>query len=292
MSATCLVPPHSLRQQLKERLGDLTMLPAVAAKAIVLADDPDCQIPQFASVVKRDVRLASEILTVANSPSFGGAGQIGNLEQAVVRLGFRCCKSLIFASCATSLMRRLPLHAEWVREVLWRHSNTTASAASFLNRSLDLGFQGEEFTAGLLHDFGRLLFATCVPEEFEKFDRLAFDEREVEHLDAERKATGINHAEFGAWFSESSGIPRAIVDVIQFHHVCPTTAELDPLVLLVQTADQLANFIQRGDMGSWLGSEPGAPLDALLAVTGKSRLKASLESIESRLIREVQLSIN
>ena len=238
------LPPEALRRSLYSRSDELSMLPAVANEALALAKDPNCTTGQFAAVVERDVELAAEILALANCPVFSAGASIANLRQAIVRLGFRQCRNLILTSSASSLIKSLPLEQEWMRELLWQHSFTTATACLHLNRTLNLGFQGEEFTAGLLHDFGRLLLAIAAPDSYADVDRLDFDESE-DVLQRERDLLGTDHAGFGAWFAKENGLPRSLNAAIRYHHQPDIEHEDERLIALVAAGDDIANHIQR-----------------------------------------------
>jgi HD-like signal output (HDOD) protein len=128
--------------------------------------------------------------------------------------------------------------------VLWRHSFTTAMISMHVNRSLNIGFQGEEFTAGLVHDFGRTLFAVSLPERFSELDSLEYDESS-ETLVHERAVVGTDHCEVGAWFATASQLPKALVDVIRYHHTPELATQNKLLVALTATADHMANHLQR-----------------------------------------------
>ncbi|MEM7558935.1 MAG: HDOD domain-containing protein [Planctomycetota bacterium] len=236
-------PPEHLREALMARADDLAMLPSVAMEALQLVKRPDCTSQEFAAVVERDVKLATDFIALANCVVFGGGAVVTNLRQAIVRLGFRQCQNLILTSSAASLMRSMPLAQEWAREVLWKHSFTTATTCSHLNRALNLGFCGEEFTAGLLHDFGRLLLALAAPELQPAADPLDFVES-ADTFARELEVLGTDHCLFGAWFATENGIPPALVEVIRYHHE-PLHAQIAPkLTLLVAAADHMANHLQ------------------------------------------------
>lgn len=236
--------PESVRERLRLKAGNLKMLPAIAMQALDIAKDPDCGIDEFSAVVERDVSLASDILRMANSLMFGGARPVMNLYQAVVRLGFRQCKSLIIAASFSSMMKRMTLQEEWVRESLWRHCFSTALIGLHLNRSLNIGFQGEEFVGGLIHDIGRMLFATCYPDEYTEIDPMTFEEG-PETLLNEQNLTNTNHCELGVWFARKNSLPDPLVDVVRFHH-CPERAvDNRRFVALVAVSDHMANHLQR-----------------------------------------------
>lgn len=285
MSTETCSSPDALKQTLLDRSDELAMLPAVALEALEMAKDPDCSTAEFASVVERDVKLATEILSLSNSVIFAASSSVSNLRQAVVRLGLKQCRNLILSSSAASLMKTMPLKQEWVREVIWQHSFRTASVCTYLNQALELRFDGEEFTAGLLHDFGRLLLAVAAPDEFESADPLSFDEDE-EFLSKERAVLGIDHCAFGAWFAEHNGLPKSLVASIQLHHLPETYHPAAKLIALVAAADHLSNHFQRNEeaAGYDVGLNRGAHA---LSKCGHPELLENAGGIAEKVLDEV-----
>ena len=88
-------------------------------------------------------------------------------------------------------MQKMSVEDAAHRERLWRHSFHTAILALHFNHSCGLGYQGEEFTAGLLHDFGRTLMAVCLPERSSELDLLDFDDS-PRLLEQERLLSGTD----------------------------------------------------------------------------------------------------
>ncbi|MBX3444974.1 MAG: HDOD domain-containing protein [Planctomyces sp.] len=237
-------PPEELIERLRRKLPTLQMLPAVATQALEIARQPDCSIAAFSGVVERDLKLAADILKMANSVLYSTGTPVASLHQAVVRLGFHHCRSVIVSSSYDSLTRTLGAEEQASRELLTRHGFLTAIFALRLNHCLHLGFQGEEFTAGLMHDIGRLLLSVAAPETFREADPLDFQETgELE--DREREAFGVSHAEFGAWFADQSDLPQPLVAAIRFHHAPKDAGTHRRLAALTAAADELANFVQR-----------------------------------------------
>jgi HD-like signal output (HDOD) protein len=233
-------PPERIRERLLSRGDDLCVLPAVANQALELARDPDCSIEAFSKLVEQDLKLASEILAIANSALYAPPSPISNLKNAVGRLGFRQCKNLILTSSLNSLMRKITLEQQWIRDVLWRHNLATAIHCHKLNEQLKLGFQGEEFTAGLIHDLGRTLLAVAIPEQFSEIDPLDFVEGEGT-LIHEQAVAGTDHCQVGAWFVHRSGLPISLYDVVLQHHEPESATRLTALVI---AADHMTNHLQ------------------------------------------------
>lgn len=220
------------------------MLPSIASEALAMSRDVDCTAVQFCNIVKRDISLATEMLTLANSAMFCGGSSISNLHDAIVRIGFKDCRNLIICSSTMSLMKKMPLDDRNLRKQLWKHSFATAATCSLLNRLLNLGYQGEEFSAGLLHDFGRFLLAIAAKDNFHAADSMDFCEH-GDVLQHERSVLGTDHCQFGAWFAEKSELPPCLVDSIRWHHQLETDNPNRKLIALVATADHVANFVHQ-----------------------------------------------
>lgn len=240
-----MVPPEELRIRLLNRTAGWQMLPDIAVKALAMARDPNCSIKEFSMVIERDPKLATEILRITNSAFYAARSPIMNLKQAVTRLGFAHCRNVILAASLGSAMRKLPLAEAWMQLVLWRHSVLTGMISMALNREFSLGFMGEEFTAGLIHDVGRSLFGVVAPDDFTAADPLDFEES-GDFLQRERQTLLTDHCELGAWFIAHNKLPEALVAVVGFHHSPELAAnEHSKLVAVTAVADHMANYLQR-----------------------------------------------
>lgn len=237
-------PPSVLSTRIKEVTSSVNMMPDVALKALEMARDPDVSVQTFAALIERDLELAMSVLKLANSPLYSLGQSTINLSHAISRLGFEQCRSLIIASSIESAMNSIGLEQAWIRDLLWKHSVMTGLIATHLNRHMRLGFRGEEFTAGLVHDFGRLLLAAAFPNTFSEFDFMDFDESTFS-IQRERDALGSDHCELGAWFAASQNLPVEIREVLRFHHAPELALNCPRLVAVITTADHMANHFQR-----------------------------------------------
>jgi HD-like signal output (HDOD) protein len=260
------------------------VVPAVALQALELAKNPECSISEFTSVVEKDVKLATDVLHLANCVFYSPTNPITSLRQAVIWLGFRQCKNLILASSIQSLMKKLTLSEEWIREILWRHSFVTARLAVALNKSLELGFDGEEFTAGLIHDIGRLVIASVVPQEFSQADSLEFNESEAT-LYHEREILEIDHCAFGAWFAGHNQLPTPLIHVVRYHHTPEKSPDVKSLVTLVALADHMANYLQRAEQADGY-LEIENPLIEMLSAILKRPIRQRFEDLAPELMAE------
>ncbi len=254
------LPPPALVARLKARASELQMLPAAAIEAMRVAKKPECSISEYSAVVERDVKLTSDMLKLANSALYCPTSPIISLHQAVLRLGLVQCQNLILTASVTSLMKRISLSQQEIRRVLSLHGFTTALLAMHMNQAFCLGFLGEEFTAGLIHDFGRTLLAITNPDEFFQFDPLDFEDS-MEQLNRERRVVGTDHTRLGAYYAINQQLPEPLQEVILWHHQPEMATLCQKLTALIAVSDHMANHLQRHNtrLGYDVSSNPFLP---------------------------------
>ena len=240
----CVELPSAIQDRIKKHTQALTMLPQHAISAMEHLDDPNVPAKIISEFIQQEITLAADILSIANSAIFSCDRPVDNLTDAISRIGASRCKNIIITSSIKSAMRQMDLEEEWIKEVFTKHGFLTAVIASRLNIELDCRFNGEEFAAGLIHDFGRLLLAVSFSENFAEFDPMDFDES-PEILTREECAIGTNHCDVGAWFVTKQGLPPALADVVRFHHTPENSLLSTKLTTLVACADHMASHYQR-----------------------------------------------
>lgn len=240
--------PRETAARLEQALSgsvQLPLLPTTAQRAMQLVRERDGSLADFARLIESDAALAATILKLANSPLYCWGRTITGLGQAVVRLGMQECQSLLLAVGVKSLAGSVPMALRPRCRMLWQHSFLTDCLCRLLSRELGLRHNGEEFTAGLLHDLGRIVIAMLVPDAFVAADPVTFEEDEGT-LDRERDLLGYDHCTVGAHFAEQSRMPRPVISAIRHHHLPGGGAVCRELVELVAAADELANKFHRG----------------------------------------------
>lgn len=238
------------------------MLPSIAQQALQIAKDPDCSIRDFSRLVEQDIKLATEMLRIANSSMYSGGRPVASLVDATMRLGLAHCKNLILTSSISSLIADFSLEEAWIRDALWRHGMATGVVAVNLNRALGTGFQGEEFTAGLMHDIGRILLAVAMPQQFLQGDPVDFVESE-DLLQKERDVFQTTHTDVGGWFAIGNNLPDCLIAAIRFHHAPLSAPAHRRLAALIAAADEIANYLQRNESAAGYSAADNHGIDLL-----------------------------
>jgi HD-like signal output (HDOD) protein len=234
-----------LRDQVFDLVENMPTMPDAATRAMAVANNPDSSLTELARLIEADATIATCLIRYANSALYSGGAPALKLPQAIVRLGLSQCKNLILSIGIKSLFRGMTGATKQQCAVLWHHGHVTGSLCRQINGVYRLGFEGEEFAAGLLHDLGRVLLVLADADCSTRAATMDFHE-DAGTLERERAAIGIDHCALGAWFAEHSQLPDTLIQTIQFHHESWTCDKPSQLVLLVATADHMANHVQLG----------------------------------------------
>lgn len=224
--------------------GELATLPATVVSLLdVLRDDTACA-DRVRQVIERDPALTANILKHANSAFYGSRREIGNVRDALVMLGNRSVASLAFLGGMAPVLRRDLLGYGLGRDDFWEHSLLTAAAASLASDRLTGGdLRCEAFTAGLVHDLGKLVLDGVLVAEGVC---LRAEGSAAADLARERAALGCDHAEAGALLAEHWGFPATLSVPIAGHHDVAGAADRDGLTRAVAAGDLLAHLAAAG----------------------------------------------
>ena len=136
-----------------EVVGDLPSVLAVASEMLRVASDPNSSADDLRAVVDRDPALSARILKVANSSLYSFSRRIETVQHAIALLGFRTITNIVLAAS----LREVFTHFGLAEKQLWEHSTLTGTVAARLTTHDAIDVDREEaFTAGLLHDLGKI----------------------------------------------------------------------------------------------------------------------------------------
>lgn len=236
-------PDHAAR--LKETIlsaGDLPTLPAIAVEVNRLAANPLASMSEIVRIIRNDPSLTAKILRVSNSAFYGMPRRIESLNMALVVLGMREINNLVTSISVFKAFPGRKGRAGLDRVKFWEHSAGCGEIARVLAGKLHLRLHGIEFTAGLLHDIGKIIFDLYFPDEYEQVQELNRD-KDLINTEAERQVLGVDHAEIGGWMGEHWALPSAIVEVMRHHHQPEQSPDSPVLTSVVHLADIIAKAV-------------------------------------------------
>lgn len=215
--------------------SELSSLPTTTMQMMKLLDDETVEASRVLDVIEKDPSLTANLLKLANSAFYGLRRQVGSAREALILLGNQTIVTLAFATSMGDVLRG-PLAAYRLnRNELWHHALGTALGATHL-ASLSGNQETREraFTAGLVHDIGKLLLNRPLKT---KLDQLPPDCGFSCLLEAESNILGYNHAEAGARLAEAWNFPPYLVTVIENHHGDPGESSEAELIRAVSAAN-------------------------------------------------------
>lgn len=215
----------------------LPAFPVSIVQLLGLLDNDRAQTGQISSVLRTDPSLTATTLRMANSTFYRCGEAVSDLDAAIRRLGTAKLVEVVAVSWfAARLPEVVPFYLERAED-LWRHS--VASAVICQRLASELGMPAAvAFTAGLLHDIGKVVLATA-PRVSQI--RLVCEPGESPR-DAERRIIGVAHDEIGGQLAKTWRLPAALGEAIRWHHQpsAAFTAETKKLATLVGFSSSVA----------------------------------------------------
>jgi putative nucleotidyltransferase with HDIG domain len=233
------------------RTQDLPTLPAAALKVIQQTYSSETTASQVAEALATDQALAARVLRLSNSAYYGLSRQISALQDAVVVLGMHSVRNLaLVASSYPWLSKPLKGYGLGPRQ-LWTHSFGTAVGAQLVAKRAHLPSADAVFTAGLLHDIGKVVLSVWLEDKISALYSLAVHEG-VPFDVAERKVLGFDHTEIGLYVAEQWNLPQPILDAIRYHHDPNAASPTSPVADAVHIGDYLTMMLGFGLGGDGL----------------------------------------
>jgi putative nucleotidyltransferase with HDIG domain len=217
----------------------LPSAPEVAQRMIAAVNREDVDTRQLTGLIAKDQALTARLLRMANSAFFAARTKVTTVQQAVTMLGFTRVRDIVLGLSVWSALDAKSVAGRRWRTTLWTHSTSVAAASKLLAERAGLD-GGAAFTAGLLHDVGKLVLGIRLGDSYWSMLDEAL-ERGVGSADVEREAFQCHHGLVGGWLLQVWQLPPLLVDAVAYHHD-PLVADYGvDLPLLVSIADRLVN---------------------------------------------------
>ena len=228
-----------LLDDIVRNLEDLPSLPAVVMELLTSIDQEDVDISVLAKKVSHDQALTAKTLRLANSSLFGLQVKVTTIQQAITYLGFQTTRNLITAAAVTGCFPqgRCPGFND---KAFWRHSIATAACSKVLARRVRFN-QDYAFTAGLLHDIGRLVLISRFPAAYQQVLQYR-SANDTYVLEAEQAVMGVDHVVAGVALAEHWNFSDTMKTAIAFHHD-PDAPGAGVLAAIVHVANAIVHAL-------------------------------------------------
>ncbi len=263
--------------------------PKSVQRILELSRDINCSPKELVAVIEKDPIMTMKLLRVLNSAYYSFPTQITSVNQCVVYLGLNTVKNMALSFAA---MGTLPHEnaAGFDMQRYLLHSLTTASLARLLSQKFPAinADPTDAYIAGLLHDFGKVVFAEFMTEEFKRVLQKS-EEESISLYEAEQEILGIDHTVVGAMLIEKWQFPSGISSLIKDHHASPPShSGIDACVFV---ANQISKQLGFPSSGYSMVEELPAELAARFGGSTLDELIARLGDL-SKLVEEATLYAN
>lgn len=227
-------------------IDTLRPVPQAALKILRMSQYSQCHITDITKELARDQVLSGQTLRLCNSAFFSGSLKIDTLNDAVLLLGEETLiKSIITAAVHNYYNQTGSSGYSLCRGGLFFHAVGVAALAEKIAEKTGLCPSKSAYTAGLLHDIGKVILDQYIADSAPLFfKRLA--QKTESLLSSEKKIFGITHCEAGAVLAKKWNFSDNITEAIQYHHLPETAKESQSLVFIIYLADLILEKFSAG----------------------------------------------
>jgi putative nucleotidyltransferase with HDIG domain len=237
-----------MQQRFTRGIRYVPTLPTVLSQILALLNDDNSSASDLEKIIVNDQALSSKVLAVANSAYYGFRHQILTVTRAVLALGYEEIRNICLGASLMGFLHPSTFRDQTSAELLWLHSLTVAEAARLVGQSAGSAEPDPAFTAGLLHDLGKVVLAAFFPEDVDSLKDLMLREA-LTYKEAE-KALDLDHGMIGKALGEHWDLPPQLSEVMGYHHDIISTLPYFNTVATVHVADFLARQMGLGHSGN------------------------------------------
>lgn len=202
-------PPYDI-DLLFDEVITLPSLPSTITRIMQMVNDPNCALSDVAKVIATDPPLAAKTLRLVNTAYYGLRQKVSSIEHAVVMLGVKVIKNLVFTATVFDSLKD-------EEGTYFRHSIACGLAMRALSEASLPPLTDDAFVYGLLHDIGKIVLQTFLPKEYASIEAL-MHERRLSAYQAEQEVLGVDHAQVGARLATTWKLADSLVQAIGAHH--------------------------------------------------------------------------
>ncbi len=236
---------EKFKKKLLKSMSNLPPMPQVVMKAQEVMADPSSSFKDLGTVIEADPAIAGRVLKLANSAYYGLRGMVSSIHQASVVLGFETLGELIAVVGAAGLLDNVLEGYGLESGFLWQHSLAVAFGSRIIAQKKFPTLENDAFSAGLLHDAGKIILNEHVQAKEKEFDTLLNGGKNT-YLIAEKQIFGFDHAEIAFELCKQWHIPESQGLAIKYHHN-PSQSNDNQLAFIIHIADLIA---MKGGIGT------------------------------------------
>lgn len=222
-----------------DNISEIVPIPSTVTLILAQTVRDEMANSKLINLIDADAVLTALILRAANSAFYGIRSGVATIAHAVTLLGYTEISRLVLTYELRQRVFTLNAQQRDFLNRLWLHSLCTGTTARIIAKYLRHPTIGEEFTAGLLHDMGKIVLAQHFSLSLIKM-REMIDELYMSDVEAELQLFAMGHNEIGERLGKNWSLPPVITDTMRYHHDPAHEGPHRTVTAIVRTADLLA----------------------------------------------------
>ncbi|MEE4266387.1 MAG: HDOD domain-containing protein, partial [Desulfobacteraceae bacterium] len=231
--------------EIEQAMENIQPIPQVALKILRLIDNEEYEIKALAEEIRQDQVISARTIKLCNSVAFAGHSRVESLDQALVLLGIKLLAKLVISVSVNELFSHSGLGYSLCKGGLYHHAVGTAIISEKLADYTGSVEPGLAYTAGLLHDIGKVVLDQSIAAAYPLFYRRLVEEENI-FSEAEKEILGLDHTQVGNKLARRWSFPESLCDIILNHHQPEKAARYLGLAHVVYLADLLMSRFHSG----------------------------------------------
>jgi putative nucleotidyltransferase with HDIG domain len=232
------VPPTA--EQIDEVIEGLFPIPQIALKIIRMINDGAPSFREISQEVRKDQVLGARIIRMCNSAPVKPAIKIDSIDKALLRIGEKKLKLLALSFSMQDFISQARRGYSMCKGGLFHHSVCTAEISCRLAELTGKTRPDLAYTAGLLHDIGKVILDQYVNRAYPLFYR----QLQIQGSDlttVEKSLFGLAHTEAGHRLACRWNLPGFVREAILYHHEPDEAAGNRALAHMTYLADLMSS---------------------------------------------------
>jgi putative nucleotidyltransferase with HDIG domain len=239
------VAPPPAKSDIQKAIENIQPIPQVALKVLRIIAEGAYDIGKVADEVKKDQVISARTIQLCNSAMFSKRSDVVSLDHALVFLGQELFLKLVISAAVQSYFNQSGNGYSLCKGGLYHHAIGTALIAEKIANTTGKAVPGVAYTAGLLHDIGKVVLDQYITDAYPMLYR-EFQDRQSELIDVETRILGIDHTRVGELLARKWYLPAPLTNAIRFHHDPAQTQDSDAVTAIVYLADLLMSRFHAG----------------------------------------------
>ncbi len=229
----------------QQAIETIRPIPQVALKVLRIIEEDTYDIEKVSEEVKKDQVIGARTIQLCNSAMFTKRQDVVSLDHALVFLGQELFIKLVISAAVQSYYSQSGNGYSLCKGGLYHHAVGTAMIAEKIAGMTGKALPGVAYTAGLLHDIGKVVLDQYITGAYPMLYR-EFQDRQSEIIDVETRVLGMDHTRVGEILANKWSLPAPLAKAIRFHHRPEEDRNNDPLTTVVYLADLLMSRFHTG----------------------------------------------